>query len=569
MKHPLRARFLLSLIGLPLLLGAATLTPFHITGVHGPLLLNIQHRLSELDQNKRLNQASPDTLREQVAKAMSPYGFFKPDISIQPPTSSKSPWRIAIRPGPALPIESLTVSISGEGQNNAAIQHARHTLPIRAGQPLNTVLYDEAKENLFSAAESEGYLHATFEQTDVLIDLTHDRATIVLLFNTGPRSYFGHIEFKPNAGLSPTFLQRYVPFTYGQPYSPEHVSALNTNLAVSGYFRAVEVNHEDNTSTPHVPLVVNLEPTNRTSYSLGAGYGTDTGPRGRAGLHVVPVNEHGHKFNAVAQGSIAENALQMQYVIPGADPVHDHYNINSGFSHLNYTSGDSNAVLISFVQQHVRENKQRNLSLNALHERFNYTGQSRTEKNVLYPKGNLTWRDLSDELFSPSGYNVTLNGLIGHRALLSDINLAEASIDAKAAITLDPVRTRVYLHATQGITSINNIYDLPLSLALLLGGAENMKGSSFNSIGPGKLLTYAGLELQKETWEKWYLLTFVDAGDVYQPSPLAFQYDVGVGLMWRSPVGPIKIALAQPTNAHLQRLRGHGPRLVINMGPDL
>ena len=568
MKHPL-ARFLLRLIALPLLLGATTLTPFQITGVHGPLLLNIQHRLSELDQNKRLNQASPDTLREQVAKAMSPYGFFKPDITIQPLTSSKGPWRIAIRPGPALPIESLTVSISGDGQNNAAIQHARRTLPIHAGQPLNTVLYDEAKANLFSAAESEGYLHATFEKTDVLIDLTHDRATIVLLFNTGPRSYFGNIQFKPSGTLSPTFLQRYVPFTYGQPYSPEQVSALNTNLATSGYFRAVEVNHDDNSSNPHVPLVVNLEPINRTSYSLGAGYGTDTGPRGRAGLHVVPMNEHGHQFNAVAQGSISENALQMQYVIPGADPVHDHYNINGGFSNLNYTSGYSNAVLISFVQQHVRENDQRNLSLNALHERFNYTGQSRTEKNVLYPKGNLTWRDLSDELFSPSGYNVTLNGLIGHRALLSDINIAEASIDAKAAITLEPVRTRVYLHATQGITSINNIYDLPLSLALLLGGAENMKGSSFNSIGPGKLLTYAGLELQKETWEKWYLLTFVDAGDVYQPRPLAFQYDVGVGLMWRSPVGPIKIALAQPTNAHLQRLRGHGPRLVINMGPDL
>ncbi len=82
-------------------------------------------------------------------------------------------------------------------------------------------------------------------------------------------------------------------------------------------------------------------------------------------------------------------------------------------------------------------------------------------------------------------------------------------------------------------------------------------------------MTYGGIELQKETFKNWYVLGFVDAGDVYSPTPKLFQYDAGVGLMWVSPVGPIKIGVAQPVTKRFQRVPGRNPKLVINMGPDL
>jgi len=119
------------------------------------------------------------------------------------------------------------------------------------------------------------------------------------------------------------------------------------------------------------------------------------------------------------------------------------------------------------------------------------------------------------------------------------------------------------------LTQINDIYTLPLSLAPLLGGPENMKGFSFNSIGPGKVLAYGGVELQKEMIDTWYLLGFIDKGTVYSPIPKEVQYDVGVGLMWRSPVGPIKAAVAQPVDSRLNRMPNTGIRFVVNMGPEI
>lgn len=555
-------RLLLIICCIPLL-NAVSKPTFQITGVEGEVLVNVQRRLTELYQTKAIAAESSEILNKEIAEAVFPYGFFRPKIAIV----AKNPLIIHIVPGPQMRISALTVAIKGDGATNPALKQAIRDIPLKVGDPLNNPRYESTKESLFSAAQHQGYLHAFFDKSEILIDEQHYTAKITLLFNTGPLSYFGQLRFDPTY-IAPELLHRYVPFKYGQPYSTDQIQALNTNLAASGYFKTVNVK-PDIDSERYVPIEVNLQRNKRISYSVGAGYGTDTGPRGLLGLHVVPVNRWGHKFNAIAQGSFEENALQAQYLIPGKNPVTDNYSINGGFTNLDYSSGHSNSGQVSFALQHVLPHYQRILSINGLHERYTYTGQNAVETSLLYPKAIFSWNKTTDPLFSPSGYNITVNGLAANKALLSKVSMEQVVLDAKAAIMLDPIRTRLYFHGIQSATRITNVYQIPLSIAPLLGGTPNLKGYSYNSIGPGKLGTYGGLEIQKETFKKWYLLGFVDAGNTYKPAAGPFKYDVGLGLMWVSPVGPIKIALAQPVNDQFGRLAGSSPRLVVNMGPDL
>ena len=543
---------------------AIKLSNLNITGIKGEPLLNIQHRLNELYKDKSITQISPDTLRMQVAKALYPYGYFKSQISVG---IDNETIRIDVVPGAPLLITTLTVNVTGEGAQNVEIQKALHDLPIQVGQPLNSMLYEKAKDNLSIAAENQGYLHAVFETAKILIDEAHYTADVTLLFHTGPQYHFGKIHFN-STSVTPALLYRYVPFKYGQPYSTDNITAFNRNLVSSGYFRAVNVSPVLDAGLD-VPIDVDLQPAERVKYSVGAGYGTDTGPRGRLGLSVIPVNEAGHKFNAVAQGSLTENALQGQYIIPGMNPITDKYSINGGFTNLSYNAGRSNAILLGVAQQHALSHFQRTVSLNALHERYNYTGFSTNEESVLYPKLVLTWSKTSDPLFSPNGYNITFIGLGASQALLSQVSLGQLSLNMKAAITVDAIRTRFYFHGLQGFNPIHDINRLPLSLALLLGGGENMKGYNFNSIGPGRVTSYAGIEIQKETFDKLFFLGFLDAGDVYDPVLRHTKYDAGIGIMWVSPVGPIKIEVAQAINQQGQRIPNQGPKLVINMGPDI
>ncbi|HAT4434100.1 TPA: BamA/TamA family outer membrane protein [Legionella pneumophila] len=536
---------------------------FEIDGIKGKVLANVETRLDELSQIKPLSQFTPTELQDQINKAIQPFGYFNAETSIN---NLNNKIIIKVQPGPQIRIASIKAMLTGEGAQNPLLRKTLKELPLHIGDPLFSEQYEKAKQNIINTAENMGYLHGVFKKAEILIDEHKKSAQITLIFDTGPQYYFGQVQFDPTY-ISPQLLHRFVPFHPGQPYATDQVLKLNDYLSNSGYFSSVLVKPQI-TDAQTVPVIVHLQPIPKYSYSFGLGYGTDTGVRGKAALHVIPVNRQGHKFNAVAQGSFRQNALQAQYVIPGKNPVTDQYALTGNFSNLNYNAGYSNATLLSLSQLHNVNQFQRALSLNALYESFHYSLQPNTDQFLLYPKANITFSKTKNLLFSPSGYNITFNALGANKAALSHLNFGQLSLDAKAALTLDSLHLRLYGHTIQGITAINDINELPLSLALLLGGTDNLKAYSFNSIGPGKIITYGGFEIQKEFKKNWYLVGFYDAGDVYNPSVKNIQYDIGGGLMWVSPIGPIKVGLAQSVDNKMERI-GHNPRLVISMGPDL
>ncbi|WP_298623710.1 POTRA domain-containing protein [uncultured Legionella sp.] len=554
----------LMFICLPALAKGGKSPALKISGVSGKVLANVEQRLDELQKIKPLNELNLDELRSQIIKALQPYGYFKAQVNIRKINTQSV--IINIQTGPQIHISSITVELIGDGRENPLLLKTRNELPIKNGDPLFSERYNQAKQSLINTAENLGYLHATFQKSEILINEQTNSAKITLIFDTGALYYFGQIQFDPT-NINPELLHRYVPFRPGQPYSTEQILKLNDNLSNSGYFNSVLVKPQINDSQT-VPVNLYLQPVSKYSYSIGAGYGTDTGVRGRAALHVIPVNRKGHKFNALAQGSFTQNALQAQYVIPGKNPVNDQYSITGNFSNLNYNTGYSNAFLLSIGQLHNSEHFQRALSVNGLYESFHYTDQPAANQLLLYPKATFTFTKTKNLLFSPSGYNVTFNGLGANKLTLSNLDFGQLSVDAKAAYKIESLRLRLYGHAIQGITATKDINKLPLTLALLLGGTDNLKAYTFNSIGPGRIISYGGFEIQKETKKNWYLIGFYDMGSVYNPAPKDTLYDVGVGLMWVSPIGPIKIGLAQAVTSNLRR-ETTNPRLVINMGPDL
>ncbi len=541
---------------------------YTVSGISGAALTNVDKRLNELKRIKNLAELSDTDLSYQITNALQPFGYFKAQIKLKRISSDEL--SISIQPGSLMRITALHTQLLGEGANNPILRSILQKIPLKIDTPLSIQQYNQSKQDIALAAEHLGYLRGSFSKAELLIDESKNSAEITLIFDTGPQYYFGQIQFDPTY-INPELLHRFVPFKPGQPYSSEQLIDLNSFLTGSGYFNSVVVKPEIG-DDPTVPVQIHLQPVPKYSYSLGVGYGTDTGIRGRAGLQTVPVNRWGHKFNALAQASQTQSAVQAQYLIPGANPVEDQYSITGNYSSLNYDSGYSNSVLASIAQQHHIQGFQRTLSLNALYEEYHYNYMDSLLPNndqfILYPKATFSFSKTQNELFSPSGYNLTLTGLGATKSTLSQINFLQVSADAKAAYMIEPLRLRLYGHVIQGTTAVNDINHLPLSLAMLLGGTDNLKAQSFNSVGPGRITSYGGFEIQKETFKNLYLVGFYDAGAVYNPTPKNTLYDAGGAIMWVSPLGPIKVGLAQGINRHFQR-QGGNPRLFINMGPDL
>src|SRR5690606_25177955 len=95
-------------------------------------------------------------------------------------------------------------------------------------------------------------------------------------------------------------------------------------LLDSDYFSQVEIQpRPDEADGLAVPIDVRLSARKRTRYSVGVGYGTDTGARLSLGLDRRYVNKRGHRFLTELQLSEIRTRLLTRYEIPIRDPRTD------------------------------------------------------------------------------------------------------------------------------------------------------------------------------------------------------------------------------------------------------
>jgi translocation and assembly module TamA len=105
------------------------------------------------------------------------------------------------------------------------------------------------------------------------------------------------------------------------------------------------------------------------------------------------------------------------------------------------------------------------------------------------------------------------------------------------------------------------------------GGAQSVRGFSYQSLSPkdsqgaiigGSHLVVGSIEFEHSFSDKWGAATFYDVGNALDNFSDKLERGAGLGMRWRSPVGPIRIDLASAIS------RDNKPwRLHISIGPDL
>ncbi len=81
----------------------------------------------------------------------------------------------------------------------------------------------------------------------------------------------------------------------------------------------------------------------------------------------------------------------------------------------------------------------------------------------------------------------------------------------------------------------------------------------------GKNLLVGSLEYEHRVWNDWSLAAFVDSGDAFDGATPEMKTGVGLGVRWRSPVGPVRLDFA----SGLDRPPGDTFRFSFSIGPDL
>ncbi|MBK8536101.1 MAG: outer membrane protein assembly factor [Candidatus Competibacteraceae bacterium] len=557
--------------------GTLTVT---VEGVDGPLRDNV---LAHLELNRFADQAAPEESRmrwlharaeTQIREALQPFGYYEPTIAS---TLNRTPngWeaRYQIQPGRALRIATLDVQILGEGQQDPAFQAVLTRLPLAQGQVLNQLLYEQIKRTLEMLATERGYFNAQFTESTIRIDLEAYEATIHLHYDTGPRYRFGAITFKQDF-LSPKLLNRYPRFKPGDPYDASDLLKLQGDLSGAPYFSQVQVNAPPDAATDTAPVNVELEPNKQRKYSAGLGYGTDTGARVKLRAEQRWLNRQGHHAEQELQWSTIKSLVGIKYKIPGADPTTDEYSLTAGYSQQDYNQQNYQLFTLGGGWQQQDGKWLKNYNLNYQYEQFSVGDQPTSSSLLLIPDLNWTWIDADDRLYPTRGmlFGFELRG--ASTALLSDLNFVQGVLRLKGVYALNDT-SRFIARGDVGATVISEGFDqLPTSLRFFTGGDTSVRGYAFNSIGPtdtagvvigGKNLLVGSLEYEHRIWDGWSLATFVDSGDTFNGAAPELKTGVGIGLRWRSPVGPVRIDLA----SGLDRPPGDAFRFSFSIGPEL
>jgi len=533
---------------------------------------NAQKALANcLPEDKKHHHLTPEIIREcynagpsHIQTALQPYGYFHTQVQSTGLTRSGQQWsaHYTITPGHRLHITQITLRLEGPGKEDPALLTQLATFPLKQGDVFNAIDYENARDLLLQVANQNGWLEAAFSQKEVRINLTDNTAALLLTLQTGHQFYFGAVDFSPNP-FNPAFLQRFVLFHPDEPFSSEKLLKLQENLGSSGYFQEVIVTPNTEKAVHYkVPVHIQLTPPRGKRYLMGVGYGTFTGPRATLGVDYRRVGDSGQHFTLQARVSSVLKGLSAKYFIPGKNPLTDQYILGAEVQKFVPDNGHSLSENLSISRVMTFEEWQHTLSLHFLNERYQVDDTPSESSRLFYPDYALGWVS-ADNMLNPRSAKSVHLGIRGASAnILSFTNFIQGDIKAKQIFSPTEA-SRIILRGGFGYTVVNDLSRLPLTLRYFAGGMDSVRGYPYSSIGPGRYLETAGVEVQHRLIGDLSGAIFYDLGTATDHLNDNLMKGAGIGVIYHSVIGSVRLYVARALSKP-----GDPFRIEFSLGPD-
>lgn len=564
----------LLLLCLPVAAWAVERLDVQVTPKSAALKKNIEAYIGQMsaDDEKTLN-AIKRAVVLRTQEASEALGYYQAKIVVRVTDDANPVMQVLVDRGEPVRLRSVNIVVEGPAAELPAF-----ALPddkrLEVGARLDHSAYDDVKSMLQNQALRFGFFAAHFTKSELLIDPQIGAADINLLFDSGPRYLLGPVSFSEKAKIDSQLLEHLVPFKPGTPYNSALVAKLNQNLQSSGYFEDVRVDAVGAADGPlEIPVTVSLTPIKPRTLSLGAGFSTDVGPRARFGWERHRVNAKGHKLGFDSEVSKPRQNVSTWYQVPLSEPLTDYVRFFTGYQREDLVDVDSRLINIGALwQSRLPSDWMRVLSLTWEQEQYNFGSGSKDGRSSFLMPG-VSYSVLhSDSPIDPSrGYRLQWEVRGAKQDVLADADLLHVTALSRGLITLAD-KHRFLGRVQIGAISTNNYNKIPPSLRFFAGGDQSVRGYGYQTLSPrdrrgkregGRYMIASSVEYQYSFAEQWRAATFIDNGNAFNSLSDSLKTAVGVGIRWVSPVGPIRLDLAQPLNDD------KGWRIHFSMGPEL
>ena len=596
-SRPAIAAVLLTLCGA---VHAAQIAEVRIDGLDETMTNNVRTALSLEDaKGKRVSDARLDYLlrvaEDETREALEPFGYYSPTVTISESGAGAAlaedapvSVTITVRAGEPVRVRSAAVAIEGGGDDDRYLKEELDVFSPKVGDVFEHAKYEQSKAFISRRLAERGYFDADFAVRKVEVTRAEKAADIDLRWDSGDRYAMGEITFEqtPEPAIRDALLRESIYWEEGDYYHQGRLDRLRKSLGALDYFSRIDIEPQpENAVDGRVPIAVRLTPAKRSIYSAGLSYGTDSGAGVSLGLERRYLNSRGHK--ALAQLDYAQNrkTLTVQYRIPAFAWRDGWYttSVQASDEQTDYIDSRRYEAVFSRSGQY---NRDFNLvaSVHALRERWAYDYDGRLRPVTLYRQSTYFYPSIvaeyikADDRIQPrNGIGATATVRGGLEGAGSDANFLQLHVRGSWFKGLG-ARSRLIVRGEVGATFTDALVEIPPTLRFYAGGDRSVRGYEWREIGPriaavpdrddfalgAKNVVTANVEYEQFLNDTWGFAAFVDAGNAFDDRLDGLRTGVGLGLRWKSPVGPLRVDLARGLDDPDASFTLH-----VNLGADL
>lgn len=477
-------------------------------------------------------------------------------------------------------------------------------LPLKTGQPLDRALLQASRESALDELRDHGYPYASVRMAEAPGADAHSRV-VTLTAEPGPVSTFGPIEVAGNSSVSENVIRRQLTYRPGQPYRQSALQESQRKLYGPELFEFANVEPVRNEAKPpEIPTRVTVTEGKHQRVNFGVGYGTEE--KGRVQVDWRHLNFLGGARTAGVQArySALDRGVRLNFKEPYFFGPRYELNLTGQSWHASEPAFtlDTNGGRATVTRQFRRGGGPVLGSRPATSLSFTYANE--LERYAISPAA---LRDLSfrDELIAlgldprtgagkgtrsavslDGGRNTTNNLLDARQGYVASAHLEQAGKWLGGTYDYYELTTEGrYFHpfgpvvaAVQArVGSIDAFGEqetrVPFFKRYFLGGATNLRGWGRFEVSPlsggglpigGASFLNFSTELRASVWRSLGAVVFLDGGNVWsKPWDINvndLRYDIGPGLRYQTPIGPIRADIGYQLNPV--------PGLLVNGKPE-
>lgn len=506
---------------------------------------------------------------EQARTLLRTEGYFNAQVQarLEPaPAEGKLPRVVVtVDPGPRTTVQSVAVDVQGELRRRADVgerpaqglrEKVQKDWPLQPGDPFRQDDWTAAKNGALTQLQANGYPAATWRETQAAIRSREQTAALTAQAESGPLFHLGGLRIEGVQRYGEQAIRNLADFRPGEPYTEQKLLEYQDRLRLSGLYEGAAVSMDtDPALAAAAPVTVRVREQREQNAILGLGYSSDTGPRFTLEhMHRRPFGQNWTARNNLSLGS--QRKLWEWDLRSYAKPRMWQNLVAGNVEQLKVEDEDRLSARLRAGRTQDRNRLERLYYGEGTFSRVD-SPLGRVTSQSLTANADWTWRDVDSRLLPTRGQAVILQTALGYAR--SD----EAESGPFGRIYTRLLAFRPFgngwssrLRLDLGQVFARQAVGVPDPLLFRAGGEESVRGYAYRSLGPtvngvvtsGRSLLTASAEIAHPISRRMPALlgaAFIDAGNAAERfSDIKPAVGVGVGLHYRSPVGPLRVDLA-------------------------